>query len=500
MAIWNLEPVGELEFGGDVVVTIDHPAIEPQRTGPLFVRVRWDSTGPERATGEVLGDPEHARSLMGGDRVTIEGRVNGRAVTIKDVHFTEAYVERSHEHGPRPLGIFIAGDVELRSELPVRSARPSPPWVVFYIPDDPVWLGYKGHLRNDEKTIDPPRRKFEFASPSLSLSTTHVVYSGGAEVGGQAGRAERIALAVRVGARPEARFKDLDSFVAAAQPLVDDLLLVAGLAARRPFHALGGVACMVRDGDAGPIQETVEFTRIRTRHPAGKHRSFNDIQIEKDHFEAFLGTAMKALHTSTTGNPEFLRLAVQSYVSSIYRAFDTQQFLSICTSIEAMREWHARRVRWHKVLTEDQRSAVTKHVTTALIAAAKEGNLPGKAHTEAREKILELFRPRITTVLNELIGHLSVRVDDLFERDPAQGPQGSFEFDFIAVRNNLVHQGRPPKDPDAFFEVTRRARYLAERLLFAALGLPPSVFLRLQHRGPQPAKRKRVPRKPATRT
>ena len=248
---------------------------------------------------------------------------------------------------------------------------------------------------------------------------------------------------------------------------------------------------MVHNGPDGSIQERVEFTRMRTRHPTSGRRSFNHIQIENDDFQQFLSSAMTALH-ARSGNPDFLRLALQSYISSIYRAFDTQQFLSICTSIEAMREWHARRLRWHKLLTDDQRSAVADHVRAALNAASAEGHLPGKAHIEAREKVLELFRPRITTILNELVDHLGIQVDDLFDRDPASGPRGPFEFDFITVRNHLVHQGRAPADPRAFFERSMRARYFAERLLFAALGLSPNTHLRLQFAVSKPARTKRV--------
>ena len=279
-------------------------------------------------------------------------------------------------------------------------------------------------------------------------------------------------------------FDTLDGFVASAEAMVEDLLLVAGLAARRPFHILGGDAIVVHDGSDGRRYESVEFTRSRRRHPVSGRRSFNDVHIEQDRFLRFLESAMQVL--ATDPRADFIRLAIRTYAASMYRAFDTQQFLSTCTAIEALKEWHSRNEGWHKLVSRRKQSAISNLVRRALTEAAMEGHLVGKAHTEAREKIPELFRPRISTVLNELVAKTQIDVEDLFNRKTGTGPRGPYDFDFLSVRNKLVHQGKPPSDPDAFHNVTVRTRYFVERLLFTVLGYPPRGFLKLQYKVKKP--------------
>lgn len=132
-------------------------------------------------------------------------------------------------------------------------------------------------------------------------------------------------------------------------------------------------------------------------------------------------------------------------------------------------------------LSEGQKSAVKKHVCKALAEAQEEGHLPQKAFKEAQEKVPELFRPRISVVLNEIVEKLWIRVDDLFDRDKTMGTTGPYEFDFLKVRNRLLHQGKEPENLDHFHNVSTRTRYFAERLLFTVLGYPPDEFLNLQY-------------------
>ena len=490
MRLWLLEPVGELEFGGDVVFEQGDEPFRRDTVGPVRVQVRWDPSSPEWIEGEISGDPEHARHLGGGQGpVSLVGRVpGGSTATVRDVFFTTIHTSQTHEYGPRLLANFIAGDVELRRGCDASGGQLRHPEVLFHIPDDPVWLGFTGRFGFEPNNpIEPPPRKFEALIGDLHIETTHLVYSGGAQFGGNNGRGQRISLAIKVtGRTPE--LADLDHLIKAAEEVVGDTLLVAGLAAHRPFHVLGGYASVVKDTEEGRVYEWVEFTRSRTRHPVRKGRSFNDVQIEQERFQKFLGTAIEVL--ASDPQAEFLRLALQIYIASMYRAFDTQQFLSVCTAIEALKEWHSKKAGWDKLLKKKEQSAVSEHVRRALIEAAKEGVLHGRAHQEAREKILELFHPRISTVLNELVQNTGVQVDDLFNRDERQGPRGPFVFDFLSVRNKLVHQGKPPQDQEAFYNVSTRARYFAERLLFAILGYREHRFLKLQYNLEKPTPRK----------
>jgi hypothetical protein len=61
MRLWVLEPIGELEFGGDVVVEADGDLYRTEPVGPVRVRVRWDGASPEGAEGEIVGDPVASR-------------------------------------------------------------------------------------------------------------------------------------------------------------------------------------------------------------------------------------------------------------------------------------------------------------------------------------------------------------------------------------------------------------------------------------------------------
>jgi hypothetical protein len=173
----------------------------------------------------------------------------------------------------------------------------------------------------------------------------------------------------------------------------------------------------------------------------------------------------------------------------MYRAFDTQQFLSMCTAVEALKEWHLRREGWDKLVNRKQQKAIRTRVRQGLNEAAKEGHLTGKAHVEAVEKIPDLFRPRIGTLLNELVAVTQINVDDLFYRPTDDGPRGPYEFDFLSVRNKLVHEGRPPDDAEAFHNVVVRTRYFVERLLFTVLGYSPRGILQLQYSVSKPGRR-----------
>lgn len=477
--LWMLEPIGELVFGGDIIFDPRHELCPPTPIGPVSVKVTWNAASPEGTGGEILGDPAHAKgiSYLLGGRAKIVGKTRFRStVIVKDVFFTTVQTSEPEEYGPRLLARFVAGDLELRAENETPGEQLQPPEVLFLIPDDPVWHGFSGRFGFEpHHPIEPPIWKFEMNAGALKVATTHLVYSGGAEFGGSPGRGQRIGLAVAVTGQPE-RPDDIDLLIETAEPIVNDLMLVAGLAAKRPLHVLGGYASAVKDTPTGRVHQSVEFTRSRSRHPVRMGRSFNDVQMEGEAFLTFLGTAMRTL--SKDRGAAFLRVALQSYLASLYRAFNTQQFLSVCTAIEAIKEWHSRRQGWDKLLSEKQKSSVREYVRKALAEAEEEGHLPRKVYVEARAKVAELFRPRISVVLNEIVEELRIRADDLFDRDKATG---HCKFDFLTVRNNLLHQGKVPENQDHFHNVGTRTRYFAERLLFAVLGHPPGEFLKLQH-------------------
>ncbi len=480
MSLWRLQPLGEIEFGGDMVHSWPDEDEEPHVVGPMQVIARWDPESPQGTIGELFGEPDKARELpMSGPGTSrIEGQtVGGETVTIRDVFLTTRHDRRSHEYGPRRLAEFVAGDVELRICRLHPDAKPKAPEVQFLVPDDPIWVGFRTRPDLEGGTL-PPFVQFEWTRNDLSVSTSHLVFSGTADLVGGPAHANRIAHTIQVRALNINAYDALDEFIKAAETVVGNLLLVTGLSARMPFHILGGIARQSRSEEQGCSVERLSFTRSRNRHSPPPRRSFNDVQIEREAFRDFLVSAMNVLVTDK--HNDLLRQAVQSYVTSIHRAFDTQQFLSVCTAIEAMKEWHIQHHWKDRRVKGANRKAVEKNIKAALRQSAREGVIDGLSVQEAHKKMSALFTPSISTVLNDLVNHLQIPVDDLFNRSKGHGPNGPYKFDFLNVRNKLVHTGKPPKDPEVFHNVALRSRFFAERLLFTALGYPNRGFLNQQ--------------------
>ena len=160
------------------------------KVGPVRVQVRWDANTPERADGELYGDPEHARELnFPHGRTNLVGRLRGGSIaTVKDVLFTSIKTSQSHEYGPRLLAEFVADEVEVRATGDATGAEVRRPTATFLLPDDPVWLGFTGHFGFEPNDpVAEPVRKFDHHGRGLNLSTGHRVYSGGVELAGGPG-------------------------------------------------------------------------------------------------------------------------------------------------------------------------------------------------------------------------------------------------------------------------------------------------------------------------
>ena len=462
--IWKLNPTGELDFSGHLISEPHDSFFRKEEVGPFRVHARWNPTAPSGIRGELFGDPKLGEllDLPRGELRIVGPRVRGEIV-IKPVHLTRWVEQTSDGPGPIKVADFTAGDVYTESFS--RTTRQlKPPSINFLLPNDPIWVPFMSLFGRDFE-VKGPFLTWEHERGGVRIRTETLQLGGSLEIAASQAYARRLCMSLLATPNNRAtRRLDLQALREKAEPLLNDVLLLSGFVAGRPAHALGGSGYAIVAADEGNMLHCVDFTCDRVRFEAEHGGSYSRVKLEPKAVHAFLTTGMKELETAKRAAQ--LRLALQGYLASLYPAFSAQRFLMLCTAIEALREWHTRIRKWDPLVSGESRSVMEEQVEQALIATAREGHLPAFAHSEARKKIGELFRPTIQTVLDDLVKLYEVKTDDLFYRSPTTG---KVKYDFLKARNDLVHQGKEP-EPHTLANVNTRARYFFERLMFSILG------------------------------
>lgn len=160
-----------------------------------------------------------------------------------------------------------------------------------------------------------------------------------------------------------------------------------------------------------------------------------------------LNSVIGRLHAHGDG---FVR-GTEFYVSS-FVLDEEQEFVSLTTSLEALKQWHLGHQSSNGILSDPEFTTLRENLSRVIMS--HEGLQAEACKKAICEKLPELNRPSYAAVVCQMCESIGVKVRDIYPN----------VLTFIGIRNEMIHQGKVPDRATLLREISM-LRSLVELIL-----------------------------------
>jgi hypothetical protein len=239
-----------------------------------------------------------------------------------------------------------------------------------------------------------------------------------------------------------------DKFEEESKSILEDLLLLASFASKK-WISWFRFQLLTQDFILNSIR--------RTRETTGTAADYFDLLIEPEQGRDFLKSAFTSLRTlRAKGFNLFMPLVY--YISGCEAKYVEEQFAILFLALERLKDMFVRSAGRLSQVLPDEEFRKLEDAIRALIHDRVEG---AEQRRLIYEKIRELNRPALNTVLQWMIDESAIKVKDLYPE--------SAESSLVRSRDQLFHSS-DELDRDYLGKELHRLKALLERFLLSMMG------------------------------